>query len=234
LYDDALTCVRGGRTRRAQVWNVTPALHTPLMSVTNAISGAYRAGSCASGTRRMNGDGRHRRAERPPDRGRLAERRELPARCASCVRPARDAPPSTLERAGFLAAGIAMFNVTGGFWVTQRMLFMFRNARGPKTGARVARVKRRPPRDSPPARVQELLLTDFCYSGCKYKSCSRRVSIWRAHSPILLVYLCDLVFTLGLRARSLLCACWRSGAQHARCNLCCNTAESGVRSPALG
>ena len=34
------------------VWNVTPALHTPLMSVTNAISGIIVVGGLLGGARR--------------------------------------------------------------------------------------------------------------------------------------------------------------------------------------
>jgi len=69
------------------VWNVTPALHTPLMSVTNAISGIIVLG----GMLQMTDDYR--------------------------------APATIL--AG-LAVLIAAINVAGGFWVTQRMLWMFR------------------------------------------------------------------------------------------------------------
>ena len=68
------------------IWNVTPALHTPLMSVTNAISGIIVIGALL-----------------------------------------QLASPSGLV--WFLAAFavlIAAINVFGGFWVTQRMLQMFR------------------------------------------------------------------------------------------------------------
>jgi NAD(P) transhydrogenase subunit alpha len=68
------------------IWNVTPALHTPLMSVTNAISGIIVIGALL-----------------------------------------QLASPSRLV--WFLAAFavlIATINVFGGFWVTQRMLQMFR------------------------------------------------------------------------------------------------------------
>jgi len=69
------------------IWNVTPALHTPLMSVTNAISGIIVIG----GMLQMTGDYRS----------------------------------ATAILAGF-AVLIAAINVAGGFWVTQRMLSMFR------------------------------------------------------------------------------------------------------------
>ena len=67
------------------VWNVTPALHTPLMSVTNAISGIIIVG----GVTRLVGGGW----------------------------------PVTV---GAAAIFFAMINVIGGFFVTQRMLAMFR------------------------------------------------------------------------------------------------------------
>jgi len=36
------------------VWNVTPALHTPLMSVTNAISGIIVVGGLLSGIGKLD------------------------------------------------------------------------------------------------------------------------------------------------------------------------------------
>jgi NAD(P) transhydrogenase subunit alpha len=68
------------------VWNVTPALHTPLMSVTNAISGIILVG----GMLQISG---------PPS-----------------------SPVTMLSAAAVLLATI---NITGGFWVTTRMLRMF-------------------------------------------------------------------------------------------------------------
>lgn len=69
------------------IWNVNPALHTPLMSVTNAISGIIIIGGMLQ-----------------------------------FIDPAYS--PSTLLAA--FAVLIAMINVAGGFFVTQRMLAMFR------------------------------------------------------------------------------------------------------------
>lgn len=69
------------------VWNVTPALHTPLMSVTNAISGIIILG----GILQSHGD-------------------EFSA-------------PLIV---GAVATLFAMINIVGGFYVTQRMLRMFR------------------------------------------------------------------------------------------------------------
>ena len=69
------------------VWNVTPALHTPLMSVTNAISGIIVIG----GLLQMGSNWQ--------------------------------SPSSLLAGAAVL---IATVNIVGGFWVTHRMLAMFR------------------------------------------------------------------------------------------------------------
>ena len=68
------------------VWNVTPALHTPLMSVTNAISGIIVIGALLQ----MGSDSR------------------------------------IVMFLAALALLVASINVFGGFWVTQRMLRMFR------------------------------------------------------------------------------------------------------------
>jgi len=69
------------------VWNVTPALHSPLMSVTNAISSVIIVGALIA------------------------------------VGPAG---LSLSKVFGFLAVVLASINIFGGFFVTQRMLSMFR------------------------------------------------------------------------------------------------------------
>jgi H+-translocating NAD(P) transhydrogenase subunit alpha len=68
------------------IWNVKPALHTPLMSVTNAISGIIIIGGML----------------------------QLSDTLIS---------PTTLL--GAIAILIGTINISGGFWVTQRMLKMF-------------------------------------------------------------------------------------------------------------
>jgi NAD(P) transhydrogenase subunit alpha len=69
------------------VWNVTAALHTPLMSVTNAISGIILIGGMLQ---------------------------------------ISSAPTEPVTLLGAAAVLLATINVVGGFWVTQRMLRMFR------------------------------------------------------------------------------------------------------------
>ena len=45
-YETVLACFIGWQV----IWNVTPALHTPLMSATNAISGIIIIGGMLAGT----------------------------------------------------------------------------------------------------------------------------------------------------------------------------------------
>jgi NAD(P) transhydrogenase subunit alpha len=78
------------------VWSVTPALHTPLMSVTNAISSVIVVGAllavaveAGNGVAELEGAG-------------------------------------TSKIFGFLALVMAAVNIFGGFLVTQRMLAMYK------------------------------------------------------------------------------------------------------------
>ena len=78
------------------VWSVTPALHTPLMAVTNAISSVIIVGALLAA------------AAHPPtgvDTG------------ASVL---------ISKGAGAVAAAFAAVNIFGGFLVTQRMLAMYK------------------------------------------------------------------------------------------------------------
>jgi len=68
------------------IWNVTPALHTPLMSVTNAISSIIAIGALIQ----------------------------------------ISSPGGLLTGLAALAIVLTSINMFGGFWVTQRMLSMFR------------------------------------------------------------------------------------------------------------
>jgi NAD(P) transhydrogenase subunit alpha len=68
------------------IWNVTPALHTPLMSVTNAISSIIAIGALIQ----------------------------------------ISSPGAVLTALAALAIALTAVNMMGGFWVTQRMLRMFR------------------------------------------------------------------------------------------------------------
>ena len=80
------------------VWSVTPALHTPLMSVTNAISSVIVVGALlAVGVEHAAGD--------------------LPQAIEGAT---------ASKIFGFLALAMAAVNIFGGFLVTQRMLAMYK------------------------------------------------------------------------------------------------------------
>jgi NAD(P) transhydrogenase subunit alpha len=78
------------------VWNVTPSLHTPLMSVTNAISSIIAIGALVQVA--------------PP----LTEA------------GAADRPNTLILVCAVLALVLTAINMFGGFAVTRRMLAMFR------------------------------------------------------------------------------------------------------------
>jgi len=80
------------------VWNVTPALHTPLMSVTNAISSIIAIGALVQIS--------------PPLLG--------------VVSSADGRPDSLIRGLAFVALVLTAINMFGGFAVTRRMLDMFR------------------------------------------------------------------------------------------------------------
>src|SRR5206468_3192859 len=78
------------------VWSVTPALHTPLMAVTNAISSVIIVGAL------------------------------LAAAAHGAAGAAASSTVWISKGAGAVAAGLAAVNIFGGFLVTQRMLAMYR------------------------------------------------------------------------------------------------------------
>ena len=73
------------------VWSVTPSLHTPLMSVTNAISSVIIVGAIIAA---------------------LADTSQTIFNSSSLF--------------GFLAITLAAVNIFGGFFVTHRMLQMYK------------------------------------------------------------------------------------------------------------
>jgi len=79
------------------VWSVTPSLHTPLMSVTNAISSVIIVGAIIAG---LSGGS--------------------------------DVIFSFSSFFGFLAIFLAAVNIFGGFFVTQRMLAMYKKKKKDK------------------------------------------------------------------------------------------------------
>ncbi len=81
------------------VWSVTPALHTPLMSVTNAISSVIVVGALLAVAVEAAGG---------PEATALLE------------------GTGTAKLFGLLALTMASVNIFGGFLVTQRMLGMYK------------------------------------------------------------------------------------------------------------
>jgi NAD(P) transhydrogenase subunit alpha len=83
------------------VWSVTPALHTPLMAVTNAISSVIIVGALLAAAAHGTGAG------------------------------VTMASVWVSKGAGAAAAALASVNIFGGFLVTQRMLAMYRKKEKP-------------------------------------------------------------------------------------------------------
>jgi proton-translocating NAD(P)+ transhydrogenase subunit alpha len=102
------------------VWSVTPALHTPLMSVTNAISSVIVVGALIAV------------AVHAPDKvGFLAvvDPSAPPVDTAAVVHDTLvrlQAHAWTSKVLGFVALILASVNIFGGFLVTARMLAMYR------------------------------------------------------------------------------------------------------------
>ncbi len=80
------------------VWSVTPALHTPLMSVTNAISGIIIVGALIA----------------------------VGSETIYTVGSTNGSTINFSRLLGFFAVMLASINIFGGFVVTQRMLRMFK------------------------------------------------------------------------------------------------------------
>jgi NAD(P) transhydrogenase subunit alpha len=78
------------------VWSVTPALHTPLMAVTNAVSSVIIVGALLA-------------AAAHPGAGEAVSSQVWIS-----------------KGAGGIAAALAAVNIFGGFLVTQRMLAMYK------------------------------------------------------------------------------------------------------------
>jgi NAD(P) transhydrogenase subunit alpha len=94
------------------VWSVTPALHTPLMSVTNAISSVIIVGALLAAA-----------AQGVHASGQAGGEGQAGSVWIS-------------KGAGAVAAGLAAVNIFGGFLVTQRMLAMYRKKDKPAEGSK--------------------------------------------------------------------------------------------------
>ncbi len=85
------------------VWSVTPALHTPLMAVTNAVSSVIVVGAL------------------------------LAAAAHPAAGQAASAGVWVSKGAGAIAVALASVNIFGGFLVTQRMLAMYKKKERPSS-----------------------------------------------------------------------------------------------------
>jgi NAD(P) transhydrogenase subunit alpha len=92
------------------VWSVTPALHTPLMAVTNAISSVIIVGALLAAAAHGQNSGSGGGGSVWVSKG-----------------------------AGAAAAALASVNIFGGFLVTQRMLAMYRKKERPAPKAEGAK-----------------------------------------------------------------------------------------------
>ncbi len=92
------------------VWSVTPALHTPLMAVTNAISSVIIVGAIVAVAAGTQG--------------------------GSDVSTSGISTSGISTWAGGLAVALCAVNIFGGFLVTQRMLAMYKKKEKPKAEAK--------------------------------------------------------------------------------------------------
>jgi NAD(P) transhydrogenase subunit alpha len=119
------------------VWSVTPALHTPLMSVTNAISSVIIVGALISAA--AIGPGARNeivvsRAGEMSVNGQPLTPAEQQAAVHSpetmmeavAAHPPAASPPSGAKWLGLIAVVLASINIFGGFAVTARMLAMYK------------------------------------------------------------------------------------------------------------
>ncbi len=122
------------------VWSVTPALHTPLMAVTNAISSVIIVGALIASAAGILPIGRAPVpasapvARTVPDHamikdkdiaptGTLTEQRHVAVSAAPAPSGAGHAVSKWL---GLIAVALASVNIFGGFAVTARMLAMYK------------------------------------------------------------------------------------------------------------
>jgi len=125
------------------VWSVTPALHTPLMSVTNAISSVIVVGAliavsvqavdhptsvvvAVDRSSNVYVDDKKIADERTPQSQMPAILNSAMHKAASAVSPAA----WTSKILGFVALILACVNIFGGFLVTARMLAMYKKKEG--------------------------------------------------------------------------------------------------------
>jgi NAD(P) transhydrogenase subunit alpha len=119
------------------VWSVTPALHTPLMAVTNAISsviivGALIAAAAAAGSSPQNlmvvaPNGETTINGQHLSRAESSAMISSPGNMESTIAAhSPSAPGGGAKWLGLIAVVLASVNIFGGFAVTARMLAMYK------------------------------------------------------------------------------------------------------------
>jgi NAD(P) transhydrogenase subunit alpha len=119
------------------VWSVTPALHTPLMSVTNAISSVIIVGALIAAAAVGPSSGGNRIVVAPDGTTTINGQQLSQAETAAMVTSPANAlsavaahPPASsgggAKWLGLLAVVMASINIFGGFAVTARMLAMYK------------------------------------------------------------------------------------------------------------
>ena len=118
------------------VWGVTPALHTPLMSVTNAISSVIVVGALIAVAVPVTSEiaqqsSISRQASHDEMAKLIAEAQKAGVPKVGFVGVVRYDPPSPefswiSKILGFAALILASVNIFGGFLVTSRMLAMYK------------------------------------------------------------------------------------------------------------
>ena len=122
------------------VWSVTPALHTPLMSVTNAISSVIVVGALIAVSVNALNPPRNvviavdKNSNTYVDGTKVGDASTPEPKVMQAIQAASTAPPSnsfvrsawTSKGFGFVALILACVNIFGGFLVTARMLAMYK------------------------------------------------------------------------------------------------------------
>ena len=103
------------------VWSVTPALHTPLMSVTNAISSVIVVGALIAVSVKVEPALYH--TVFAPTADQLKQMNSHGLILSHAASPASSWISKGL---GFVALILACVNIFGGFLVTSRMLAMYK------------------------------------------------------------------------------------------------------------
>jgi NAD(P) transhydrogenase subunit alpha len=122
------------------VWSVTPALHTPLMSVTNAISSVIVVGALIAAAASSYDSPAKSFPQALPTKPCLTSTgqlptyaNDLPLDCIASSLPPTPAAEPPADRShdfshwlGLVAVALASVNIFGGFAVTARMLAMYK------------------------------------------------------------------------------------------------------------